>query len=490
MNGANETMGADTIPIEASGTIELQSALPSIFNVGVSLVGPGSQLLTITRAASAPGFRIFDFMNANATLSGLTISGGADAMGAGILNLGGSLTLTRVVVTDNEAFRESSSGNAFASGAGILTTGPLTLRESLVSSNAAEARGGEHTVAAGGGIEATGAVTVERSTVSDNSAQAYGEEGSEAVAEGGGLLLTGGPLAIKESTVSGNSVRAAEGPTVSVARGGGLVAENLVLTSSTITGNSAEAEENVGFTFVGGANIVDDGTAVVSNTIVADPLGVADSCGSGYSPGGSGFSSGGFNIDEDGSCGLAKGSDLSGADPGLDPVLKDNGGPTPTHALLPGSVAIDRGNSFGATIDQRGLPRPSDFASIPNLEGGDGSDIGAFELQVPPAPQSPPGVAVVSLVAGDRTPPNTRILRGPSRVTFDRLAKFHFNSTEAQSSFQCKVDKRAWKACRSPYKRRVSAGAKHLFKVRAIDRFGNVDPTPARFGWRVKALGG
>jgi hypothetical protein len=99
-------------------------------------------------------------------------------------------------------------------------------------------------------------------------------------------------------------------------------------------------------------------------------------------------------------------------------------------------------------------------------------------------------VATVSLVAGDRTPPNTRILRGPSRVTFDRLAKFRFNSTEAQSSFQCKVDMRRWRGCRSPYERRVGAGAKHLFKVRAIDRFGNVDPTPARFGWRVKALGG
>jgi hypothetical protein len=40
----------------------------------------------------------------------------------------------------------------------------------------------------------------------------------------------------------------------------------------------------------------------------------------------------------------------------------------------------DAGFSFGQTTDQRGAPRPYDFVSIPNAAGGDGSDIGAFEL--------------------------------------------------------------------------------------------------------------
>ena len=57
--------------------------------------------------------------------------------------------------------------------------------------------------------------------------------------------------------------------------------------------------------------------------------------------------------------------------------------------------------ALGATTDQRGLPRPSDFASISNLEGGDGSDVGAFELQAPASPQPPAGPKpTVSLVAG------------------------------------------------------------------------------------------
>ena len=50
-------------------------------------------------------------------------------------------------------------------------------------------------------------------------------------------------------------------------------------------------------------------------------------------------------------------------------------------SLGPTSPAIDKGASFGLTSDQRGVLRPIDFPSIPNAAGGNGSDIGAFELQ-------------------------------------------------------------------------------------------------------------
>ncbi len=67
-------------------------------------------------------------------------------------------------------------------------------------------------------------------------------------------------------------------------------------------------------------------------------------------------------------------------------VLGPNGGPTPTHELLPGSVAIDKGKSVGLATDQRLLKRPCDNPAIANAVGGDGADIGAFEVQacVPP----------------------------------------------------------------------------------------------------------
>jgi hypothetical protein len=74
----------------------------------------------------------------------------------------------------------------------------------------------------------------------------------------------------------------------------------------------------------------------------------------------------GGNLSSDGSCGFDSG--LNGVDPLLGP-LADNGGPTPTMALLPGSPAIGRANPASApATDQRGVPRPR--AS---------SDIGAFQ---------------------------------------------------------------------------------------------------------------
>ena len=66
-------------------------------------------------------------------------------------------------------------------------------------------------------------------------------------------------------------------------------------------------------------------------------------------------------------------------DPLLGP-LADNGGPTQTHALLLGSPALDAGNST-LTTDQRGFTRPVDLANVANVTGGNGADIGAFELQ-------------------------------------------------------------------------------------------------------------
>ena len=63
--------------------------------------------------------------------------------------------------------------------------------------------------------------------------------------------------------------------------------------------------------------------------------------------------------------------------------LQNNGGPTPTMALLSGSPAIDRGVNNGLMTDQRGAPRPFDFAALTNASGGDASDIGAFEWGSP-----------------------------------------------------------------------------------------------------------
>lgn len=75
--------------------------------------------------------------------------------------------------------------------------------------------------------------------------------------------------------------------------------------------------------------------------------------------------------------------DQINTDPMLGP-LQDNGGATFTHALLPGSPAIDAGKNFAAgSTDQRGsgFVRTFDNASIANANGGDGTDVGAYEVQ-------------------------------------------------------------------------------------------------------------
>jgi hypothetical protein len=64
-------------------------------------------------------------------------------------------------------------------------------------------------------------------------------------------------------------------------------------------------------------------------------------------------------------------------------ALADNGGPTQTMKLLPGSQAIDAGVAAGATFDQRGMPRTLDDPGVVNAATSDGTDIGAFEAEVP-----------------------------------------------------------------------------------------------------------
>ena len=111
------------------------------------------------------------------------------------------------------------------------------------------------------------------------------------------------------------------------------------------------------------------------------------------------ITSAGYNLSNDsagGDASVGPGGWLNGTadrrntDPLLDPAgLKDNGGPTPTIALQATSPAIDQGKRDAgpyliALIDQRGRPRPFDFPGTTNATGGDGSDIGAFELGPPP----------------------------------------------------------------------------------------------------------
>jgi uncharacterized delta-60 repeat protein len=82
-------------------------------------------------------------------------------------------------------------------------------------------------------------------------------------------------------------------------------------------------------------------------------------------------------------------------------------------------------------------------------------------------------------VVEDTTPPETTITKGPSGPTTDRTPTFRFRSSEANSSFECRLDRKPFKHCTSPRKFRKALGfGKHKFRVRATDEAGNTDATP------------
>jgi hypothetical protein len=107
-------------------------------------------------------------------------------------------------------------------------------------------------------------------------------------------------------------------------------------------------------------------------------------------------------------------------DPKLGP-LADNGGPTLTMALLPGSPAIDAGNtSLAPATDQRGFPRPAGLAA----------DIGAFEygsvMQVIALSRS--GATGLNILAVGKAGRSCRLLSSPDLSSWVPVATNQFGS--------------------------------------------------------------
>ena len=87
----------------------------------------------------------------------------------------------------------------------------------------------------------------------------------------------------------------------------------------------------------------------------------------------------------------------------------------------------------------------------------------------------------------DTTPPETEITSGPSGTTTSASASFRLGSSERRSYFECRLDGRGWRRCGSPKSYSLLATGPHDFEVRAIDRAGNADPTPARRSWTIES---
>jgi predicted outer membrane repeat protein len=266
----------------------------------------------------------------------LSISGGVFYSNTAIASRGGALLSDGQTLITGTTFLSNTADN----GGGAISVGhALTVTASTFQGNRAD-------FAPGGAILNEGQLLLDAVAVISNSALGgYGNGISSSPA---------GALTLRNSTLSGNpdflsTALAAGSRPAGSPSGGGLVALGPVtVTNGTITGNDEGG-------LVTGSLI----SITVKNSIIANNFG--RNC---YGP----IHSLGHNLVNDNTCPLAASGDLTNTNPLLGP-LADNGGPTLTQALLPGSPAINHGDNNGCPlVDQRGFLRLG------------GCDIGAFEF--------------------------------------------------------------------------------------------------------------
>jgi hypothetical protein len=297
-------------------------------SISLRILGAGANTTIIDGGAKAT---VVNISQGNVTLYGITIRNGAARYGGGISN-GGNLSVIASTISRNKATIRFCLHNqtCTALGGGIYNSNSLTIGSSAVVGNSVE------------GLPISGCY------IALTSCLTYG-----------GGIFNQGKMIMSNSTVANNLSYSGSGS----AYGGGIFNQaSAVISNGTVSGNSANR--------VGG--IYTSGSTTLQNSVVA-----GSSQGNCYGT----MISNGYNLSSDNSCNFNGRGDLNNHDPLLGP-LQNNGGPTDTMALLPGSPAIDAGNPGGCTdgkgnlltTDQRGMPRP-------DKEDQAGCDIGAFESQ-------------------------------------------------------------------------------------------------------------
>jgi hypothetical protein len=324
----------------------------------------------------------FDVLNlGNLHLTDCAISHTPGALGRGLFNDGGTLTVTHCSI------RDSTVAGSTVQGGGIYNSGTLILDGSTVDNNTVIAIGTADTIG-GGGIynSTTGIMQATDSTFSNNKASGNPITFGGAIFNDGVLNLTRCAVVhnISQGVIGGGIFNSGRG-TVTLTNctlddnhasfsGGALFNEKLVtMTNCTVADNTETGAGGQG----GGLYNVTGATLNLLNTLVARN---AASTGPDVFGPIAGTSLNNLIGNGDGSTGLANGvggnqvgTTVSPINPGLS-VLQNNGGPTQTVALLAGSPAINRGTNTGApTEDQRSFNRPVDGTT----------DIGAYEYQPP-----------------------------------------------------------------------------------------------------------
>ncbi|SFN34863.1 right-handed parallel beta-helix repeat-containing protein [Dokdonella immobilis] len=379
-----EALSGDTIDLSTltCSRISLNQGALKIELDSLTLRGPGADALVLDgldqdRILFHPG-------SGTLTLEDLTVANGRfEAVGTNI-GFGGCVATAASLTLHNAVIRDCTAVGVGAYGGGVLS-GFLTMVDSTISGNTAF---GDHptngTAAYGGGAFSYG-VDILDSTISGNSAIGTDNAPLSHWEIGGGLFIARNGGTIERSTFSDNfAIRFA----------GGLTQEgDLILRNSTVSGNSTEQDDG------GGIRVRQDTAVLIENSTIAGNH--AGSTGGGISfilnalpstlqstiVSGNTAAFGGADLDSQSPLSISGGhnlvvsrgdtldlpADTLDTDPGLLP-LANNGGPTRTHALGTGSIAIDSGaNPQGLATDQRG----NGFARVFN----GAADIGAFETQ-------------------------------------------------------------------------------------------------------------
>ena len=389
----------DVIGFAVTGTIGLTTG-ELLVTRSITISGPGAENLAVNGNNQSRVLHIAS--GQTVTISGLTITNGhATDSGGGLYNDHAALTLNNCVVSDN-----SATGNL---GGGIHNDGKdvghatLQINNCLITNNS----GGIYNDALQAG---TATLVITYSTLSNNGpGEAINNDGWSCTFCGNGTTS----VEITDSSITSNPGGAIYSDT-GRQNCGGSCPVTISITNSTISGNGGGVRNStLSDTVVSNSTISDNGSGIyndngaiaasVYNTTMSNngveiqnfnaPVLVAVSHTIfNVSPGGHSIlndfgtvTSYGYNVSSDDGGGYLNGTgDQINADPMLGP-LQDNGGPTFTHALLPGSPAINAGNpNFTPPpfFDQRG----PGFDRVVNGR----IDIGSFEVQEGPTPTATP----------------------------------------------------------------------------------------------------
>jgi hypothetical protein len=350
--------GSDGAGIHNLGTLNVTN---SNVSDNVADVGEGGGIwsdgtLTVTDStlsdnSALSGGGIENWSDGTLTVTGSTLSGNSASVGAGIQNFGGTATVTGSTLSGNSvsdyggaitnddmlSVTDSTlSDNSAADGGGGIynASGTATVADSTLSGNSSNS--------IGGGIWNDDTLNLSDSTLSDNNVTDLDFDDA-----GGGGIYNEGPLTISDSTLSGNSTTSSSGKTN---YGGGIFNAGAALTVTHVT-----LWDNTAGTDGGGIYFLSESPGVtLVATIVADS-GTGLDCVA--SPA---LTDGGYNLDDDGSCGFSGGNhSLSDTPAGLNPSgLASNGGPTKTIALEPSSAALNHVTAASDCTgnDQTGKP--------------------------------------------------------------------------------------------------------------------------------------